>query len=130
MSTKDDIFEPVTFKDTEASSSFQWQTTDDSGFGFIKRFLANRKELMVDRLEQDFRDCVERVRKGEVTIRPTQTEKLRLYGLYKQATEGDVKGAAPDPTDFVVRAKFMAWEKCKGMEREEAMRGYIDAVGQ
>lgn len=53
---------------------------------------------------------------------------LSLYALYKQATSGDVTGEAPGFFDFVGRAKYDAWEKRRGMTREEAMQAYTDLV--
>ncbi len=76
-------------------------------------------------LESQFNDMVERVRTGNVALTPTPAQKLELYGLYKQATEGDVSGELPSATDFIARAKYQAWEKCKGMTTQEAMQKYI-----
>lgn len=53
---------------------------------------------------------------------------LELYGLYKQATAGDVSGDAPGMFDFVGRAKYDAWKSRQGMDREAAMRSYVDRV--
>lgn len=53
---------------------------------------------------------------------------LDLYGLYKQATEGDVKGEAPSGFDFRGAAKYAAWEKRRGMSADEAMQAYADLV--
>ncbi len=54
--------------------------------------------------------------------------KLKLYALYKQATEGDVQGQRPDFTDMIGRAKWDAWEQMKGTNHAEAMQQYIDLV--
>ena len=53
---------------------------------------------------------------------------LRLYAQYKQATDGDVKGARPGGFDFVGGAKYDAWAKLKGMAGDEAMTNYIKQV--
>lgn len=76
-------------------------------------------------LEAQFNEIVERVRTGDVNLNPTPAEKLELYGLYKQATEGDVTGELPGAIDFVARAKYQAWEKCKGMTKQQAMQAYL-----
>lgn len=55
---------------------------------------------------------------------------LELYGLYKQATVGDVSGDAPGMFDFVGRAKYDAWKSREGMDRDSAMRAYIARVGE
>ena len=56
--------------------------------------------------------------------------KLRLYALYKQATEGDVKGGRPGFTNPVGRAKYDAWAKQKGLSLDDAKRAYIAEVGR
>jgi acyl-CoA-binding protein len=61
---------------------------------------------------------------------PDNDTLLKLYGLYKQATQGDVSGKRPGFTDPVGRAKWDAWEKRKGLSRQEAMQAYTDLVGQ
>lgn len=59
---------------------------------------------------------------------PDNTTKLRLYALYKQATEGDVSGPKPGFFDFVGSAKYEAWEKLRGSSREEAQQQYVALV--
>jgi acyl-CoA-binding protein len=53
---------------------------------------------------------------------------LRLYGLFKQATAGDVAGDEPGMFDFVGRAKYEAWSSRRGMSREQAMSEYAGLV--
>ena len=60
--------------------------------------------------------------------RPDNDTMLRLYALYKQGSEGDVKGAKPGFLDFVGSAKYEAWEKLQGVSSEQAMKKYIDLV--
>ncbi|RNF01282.1 putative acyl-CoA binding protein [Trypanosoma rangeli] len=50
--------------------------------------------------------------------------KLTFYGLYKQATTGDVNVSKPWVMDFVGRAKWDAWNRLRGMSPDEAMRRY------
>ena len=63
-----------------------------------------------------------------ITARPSNDQLLRLYALYKQATEGDVKGDKPGMFDFKGQAKYGAWEKEAGKTKEEAMQQYIALV--
>lgn len=63
-----------------------------------------------------------------LTERPDNDTMLRLYALYKQGSEGDVKGAKPGFFDFVGAAKYEAWEKLQGTTTEQAMRKYVDLV--
>lgn len=62
--------------------------------------------------------------------KPDNQTLLRLYGLYKQATEGDLGPAVPEPGgfDFVAKAKYGAWQDLKGMSADEAMNAYIDLI--
>jgi len=55
---------------------------------------------------------------------------LSLYALYKQASAGDVAGARPGALDMVGRAKYDAWSTKKGVTRDEAMKAYVDLVGE
>ncbi|MGB3181104.1 MAG: acyl-CoA-binding protein [Cyclobacteriaceae bacterium] len=64
----------------------------------------------------------------ELTERPSNEELLKLYALYKQATEGDVSDERPGGFDFKGIAKYDAWAMLKGMSKEDAMRGYITFV--
>ena len=61
--------------------------------------------------------------------RPDNATLLKLYGLYKQASAGDVDTAKPGFGDMVGRAKWDAWNSLKGTASETAMQQYIDLVG-
>ena len=65
-----------------------------------------------------------------LTEEPDNTVKLKLYALYKQGSEGDVKGDKPGFFDFVGGAKYEAWEKLKGMDSQQAKKDYIALVGK
>ena len=60
--------------------------------------------------------------------RPGNEDLLRLYALYKQATEGDVSGDKPGFFDFVGTAKYEAWAAIAGTGTDDAMRRYIELV--
>lgn len=76
--------------------------------------------------EDEFRTAAEDV-KGLATD-PGNDTKLRLYALYKQATEGDVTGSRPGFTNLVGRAKHDAWAKVQGMDAEQARDEYVTLV--
>lgn len=59
---------------------------------------------------------------------PGNDVKLRLYGLYKQATSGDVAGKRPGFLDVVGRAKYDAWADLSGTSPEAAEQEYIATV--
>lgn len=62
--------------------------------------------------------------------RPDNDTLLRLYALYKQGAEGDVKGEKPGFFDFVGTAKYEAWSKLKGTAQDAAQQQYIDLVAK
>lgn len=63
-----------------------------------------------------------------LTERPSNDILLKIYSLFKQATEGDVSGDRPGGFDFKAIAKYSAWEKLKGKSKEECMNEYISLV--
>ena len=67
-------------------------------------------------------------RVSELTEDPGNEVKLQLYGLYKQATEGDVSGTRPGFTNPVGRAKHDAWAQYAGMSSADAEAQYIALV--
>ncbi len=77
-------------------------------------------------LKADFEQAAVRVK--SLSDDPGNDTKLRLYSLYKQGAEGDVKGEKPGFFDFVGAAKYEAWSKLKGMKAEEAMKKYVALV--
>jgi acyl-CoA-binding protein len=63
------------------------------------------------------------------TSSPSTDDLLKLYGLYKQATEGDNETERPGGFDFKAAAKYNSWLGFKGKSREEATQDYIELVG-
>lgn len=58
--------------------------------------------------------------------RPDNSTLLRLYSLYKQATDGNAPPESEaEMFDFVARAKHNAWDELRGKTREAAMADYI-----
>ena len=60
--------------------------------------------------------------------KPDNMTLLKIYSLYKQATEGDVQGKRPGFTDMVGRAKYDAWAAVKGTSADDAMQQYVDLI--
>lgn len=60
--------------------------------------------------------------------RPDNDTLLQLYALFKQGSSGDVSGDKPGFFDFVAAAKYEAWERIKGLPKEEAMGQYTNLV--
>ncbi|WKV11768.1 acyl-CoA-binding protein [Marivirga harenae] len=80
-------------------------------------------------LQEEFKNAAERS-KTDISERPSNEELLKLYALYKQGDEGDVKGERPGGFDFKAIAKYNAWEELKGKSSEDAMKEYIDLVNK
>jgi diazepam-binding inhibitor (GABA receptor modulator, acyl-CoA-binding protein) len=78
-------------------------------------------------LDEDFTAAKARVQK---LSKVGNEDMLKLYALFKQASEGDVKGSRPGMMDFKGRAKFDAWSTQKGTSSDDAKRAYIAAVEQ
>lgn len=74
----------------------------------------------------DFESAVAAV--PDLTQDPGNATKLRLYALYKQATEGDVSGKRPGFTNPVGRAKHDAWAEVAGTSQEDAEADYVALV--
>jgi diazepam-binding inhibitor (GABA receptor modulator, acyl-CoA-binding protein) len=64
----------------------------------------------------------------ELPEKPDNQTLLQIYGLYKQASEGDNAGKRPGFTDMVGRMKFDAWAGLKGKSGDEAMQEYVDLI--
>ena len=77
-------------------------------------------------LQQQFEQAARDIK--TLDERPDNDTMLRLYALYKQGSEGDVKGDKPGFFDFVGAAKYEAWEKLRGTSREQAQKKYVDLV--
>ncbi|MEY4748189.1 MAG: hypothetical protein RIQ60_403 [Pseudomonadota bacterium] len=62
----------------------------------------------------------------ELPERPANLTLLRIYALYKQATQGDAHGDRP--AGFVDRAKYDAWAALAGTPPAEAAGHYISLI--
>lgn len=64
----------------------------------------------------------------QLKSRPGNDQLLELYALYKQSTDGDVKGSRPGFLDLTGRAKYDAWATKKGTSPDQAMQAYVELV--
>ncbi|KAG7168656.1 Acyl-CoA-binding domain-containing protein-like [Homarus americanus] len=72
---------------------------------------------------QKFNEAAEKVKK--LKTQPNDEELKELYGLYKQATVGDINTERPGMLDFKGKAKWDAWNSKKGTTKEAAMEAYV-----
>ena len=113
------------------------------------RSLSNRQAICLcprplDRVFVHALNTVKKIPKTGAS-RPPPSDRLRLYGLYKQAMEGDVDGVMERPLSFRdgeegkenglegdelkrERDKWDAWDAQRGVSRTEAKRRYIEAL--
>lgn len=82
----------------------------------------------MNELQRQFEQAAETAK--TLPQRPDNGTLLRLYGLYKQSTAGDVSGKRPGFTDFAGRAKYDAWAALRGLSQEQAQQAYIALVQQ
>ncbi|CDR45990.1 CYFA0S21e00364g1_1 [Cyberlindnera fabianii] len=67
---------------------------------------------------------------NKLATKPSDDELLSLYGLFKQATVGDVNTDRPGIFALKDRYKWDAWKKNEGLSKEEAEKKYIDLVDE
>ena len=61
--------------------------------------------------------------------KPSNDILLKLYSLFKQATEGNAPDEGPsNPFDIVGKAKHNAWSALNGLAADEARQQYISLV--
>ncbi|KAF2182857.1 hypothetical protein K469DRAFT_669335 [Zopfia rhizophila CBS 207.26] len=85
----------------------------------------------VDRVFSHALNTVNKIRTG--SQKPPSAIRLKLYGLYKQAMEGDVDGIMERPEGgeeeaHRAREKWDAWKQQNGLSRTEAKRRYITTL--
>ncbi|GAA5991804.1 hypothetical protein JCM10908_002214 [Rhodotorula pacifica] len=109
-----------------SSYSTHSRVAGSSSLGVSRHPLASSPEWIHARFERAV-DMIQSLPKSG-PIQTTYDQKLQLYSVYKQATEGDIKGSRPGMLDILGRAKWDAWNKCKGLSQLEAERLYVDAL--
>ncbi|NXL68561.1 ECI2 isomerase, partial [Chordeiles acutipennis] len=59
---------------------------------------------------------------------PGNETKLKLYALFKQATEGPCNSPKPGMLDFVKKAKWDAWNSLGNLSQDDARQKYTELV--
>lgn len=77
-------------------------------------------------LKAEFESAVANSKK--LSERPDNATLLKIYALYKQATDGDNGEKKPGFGDMVGRAKWDAWNGVKGTSADDAMQQYVDLI--
>lgn len=76
-------------------------------------------------IQKQFEQKLLEVKEAKMDFKPNNNQLLKLYGFYKQATEGDITTECPSMMNLKERAKWNAWNSIKGMDKETAMKGYL-----
>ncbi|KAI8074006.1 acyl-CoA-binding protein [Gongronella butleri] len=61
----------------------------------------------------------------ESPCQPSANDKLRLYGLFKQATQGDCNQPRPSSRLIVQHAKWKAWDQLRHVSPIDAQKEYV-----
>lgn len=77
-------------------------------------------------IQEEFDSAV--ARSKTLTERPSNEVLLKIYGLFKQATEGDNTKERPTGFDFKAIAKYDAWLGQKGRSSEDCMKDYVALI--
>jgi len=76
-------------------------------------------------LAKHFEEVSEKIKTYGKDQNLTNDDLLELYGLFKQAKEGDVNTSQPYRVQFEARAKWDAWNKQKGKNQARAQHEYV-----
>uniref|UniRef100_A0A8C9TLR1 Enoyl-CoA delta isomerase 2 n=1 Tax=Scleropages formosus TaxID=113540 RepID=A0A8C9TLR1_SCLFO len=65
---------------------------------------------------------------GTLKKDPGNEVKLKIYALFKQATQGPCNTPKPSMLDFVNKAKWDAWKSLGSVSQEEARQKYVELI--
>ena len=75
----------------------------------------------------DFDAVAQKLREAQPSL--SDEQKKEVYGLFKQATCGDINVEKPGlMSGFEARGKWDAWDAKKGMSQDDAKQAYVDFV--
>ncbi|XP_062425995.1 enoyl-CoA delta isomerase 2 isoform X2 [Rhea pennata] len=118
-----------------------------AGLTFARRLCARRRRLRGERQvqalcipaihlhmtaatmqvsQQDFEKAQEQLKLLKKD--PGNEVKLKLYALFKQATEGPCNSPKPGMLDFVKKAKWDAWNSLRNLSQDNAKQKYTELV--
>lgn len=78
-------------------------------------------------LKQEFQDISAKVKAAYSWTWSAEQQK-KFYGLYKQATEGDMPQSTPQPSviNYFDYCKWQGWKDARGKSPKTAMQEYVD----
>lgn len=81
-------------------------------------------------MSQEFTAIADRIKAKGKELGVSNDDALKLYGLFKQAQEGDNKNEQPSFYQLEAKAKWNAWNAKKGTPKEQAEKEYIALAKQ
>jgi len=78
--------------------------------------------------DPDFRFQNAKMTLNKLQNDPGNEVKLKMYSLFKQATEGKNETKKPSAFNFVAQVKWTAWNDLGDMTKDEAKAAYADIV--
>lgn len=75
---------------------------------------------------EDFNSAKDKL--GTLKKDPGNEAKLKIYALFKQATQGPCNTPKPGMMDFVNKAKWDAWKSLGSVSQEDARQKYVDLI--
>ncbi|KAJ8010244.1 hypothetical protein DPEC_G00072990 [Dallia pectoralis] len=69
-----------------------------------------------------------KTRMGKLKNDPGNEAKLRIYALFKQATQGPCNTPKPGMLDFVGKVKWDAWKSLGSVSQDDARQQYVDLI--
>ncbi|XP_062376860.1 enoyl-CoA delta isomerase 2, mitochondrial [Sardina pilchardus] len=75
---------------------------------------------------EDFNNAKQRL--SSLKNDPGNEVKLKIYALFKQATQGPCNTPKPGMLDFVNKVKWDAWKSLGSVSQEEARQQYVDLI--
>ena len=85
-----------------------------------------RPAIVIGVCLERFEDAVQLV--DDLDYHPGNSALLHLYGLFKQATVGDISTSRPGPFDLKARKKWDAWKANQGTHEDTAKAEYVAYV--
>jgi diazepam-binding inhibitor (GABA receptor modulating acyl-CoA-binding protein) len=81
-------------------------------------------------MDSKFEHHVNLINNNKINSNASLEVKLKLYGLYKQATKGDAPTSSPGFWYPVEYSKWSAWDANRGLSQNAAKNDYVEYVKQ
>ena len=80
-------------------------------------------------MSEAFNAAAQRLRDNkQVMEQLSQDKQAQVYGLFKQASNGDNTAAEPSAVNALAKGKWDAWTAQKGKSKEDAEKEYCELI--